>query len=1465
MAKAAAVSVFPISRRRPPPSEPNGAGDCGGKEGLPMNYTMSTGGPSQQQHKQAQQQQKQQEQWHTAVQAKEHALSTSKPKPAVVKDFLSRLPSVYSVNEGSAADLDTTAAEETSRAAAATGSMNYSACVSWELQQLAADGELIMHIVRRLEALIACREEANGALKDLVAEQREELTKPASILSELRLSLERLRFDAASVRLCLSSIRQCRLLPPLFIVEKQQHKQQLQQELKLLLRLQQLEAATLAAESCSSSSGAAAAAQLPLQAALLMEAAALSSLSSSRDLMTNANLQPSLQQYVHETNQKLKRLLEGLKAALSCALQTAARSLPPPACGCGWRRPWIVAVTHQEAPTAAAAAATAAAGNPAGAAGKDTWSLYLAALGAYSLLPPSFSVGAAVSAAAAAAAAAATRQVLFAFVPADAAAFSEAEIDGVDILRKRLLLLPEPGACAATAAAAAAAAAALAAGGGGGADLLGLLSAGELAAAVAAADGVSCVMSVLGVLFDCLVGAEALSRWHAREGLRALQHVMNDQHRRRHYLQHQVVEQQQEHGENKDGCHITMPTPPTPGCCCSNCSSNSSSRSDCRREGNNSCCFSKGEAERPTVHQLAASAKERLRGLPSLLRLGLFLLQVRQQLLQQRQSLWLRLQQQLVEVLAAVPFSLGSAAAAADFVSLVVAVQQFKAAGDAFADARDDKQEMNLATAAAAAVTAAAAYAGEREAATSPKGRGATSRTDTDAAEAAVAADTAAAAAAAGMDAEASVPCQHTSSSTSSKLSNVLLLRAETALQQLEEASVSKLLQQLQRETWERQPVGGHLPLLLLQGANRPASSLLQRWRSFIGANIAEEAAAAGEGRAKMCSRCGEEVSMFTITNPFARWQPGRPFAAAGSAPTAHCGPSLPHRDGQHLLQLQQQQQQRESSAAAELAAIEMELSAAGSAANSWSKQRRLPVVVAATAVVIEGLQGSWGVAAAAASPAAAAAAVSSMLRLVRLYVAAVAAAALPPGVCGVLAGLQAAAPSGEGDRSKPHSSRINSSKPPALNTPAAATAKHQESDPHVHPLLLLGEVETFKRRLPHFCWLLRQTEKELWPLYKQLKQTVNNNSSSSGGGNETRGSRQQQQQQQLEPLLLLELVQPMSRQNSPGALWALPEKVAAVESAAEILAAVALQLENHGLSNAAAAAAAASAEPTELGAGTHPANASSLGHHQQQHQQPEQSVTGVLSGLSAAEKQHLVDSLATTRRALEDLRCLVYRIAAADVCCSSAFTAALKRAAADTGTEWPAAPAAAAGGVPTSGAAGADCVPPKYAAAIRQQQSLLRDVYWKLRCAGGGSIPLLLQQQLWRHILSQTISDAAAAFAVLPLPVDAPERCFAAGPLVAMAEALKDIIREANKQHDKAAAAAARAPAEAPADAARSALSPLDVEESDFDILVDVCSRPAAEQQQWCEQQQNSMLLLLPQLQQHMLTRLEQQGLLQR
>lgn len=159
MAKAAAVSVFPISRRRPPPSEPNGAGDCGGKEGLPMNYTMSTGGPSQQQHKQAQQQQKQQEQWHTAVQAKEHALSTSKPKPAVVKDFLSRLPSVYSVNEGSAADLDTTAAEETSRAAAATGSMNYSACVSWELQQLAADGELIMHIVRRLEALIACREE----------------------------------------------------------------------------------------------------------------------------------------------------------------------------------------------------------------------------------------------------------------------------------------------------------------------------------------------------------------------------------------------------------------------------------------------------------------------------------------------------------------------------------------------------------------------------------------------------------------------------------------------------------------------------------------------------------------------------------------------------------------------------------------------------------------------------------------------------------------------------------------------------------------------------------------------------------------------------------------------------------------------------------------------------------------------------------------------------------------------------------------------------------------------------------------------------------------------------------------------------------------------------------------------------------------------------------------------------------
>ena len=96
------------------------------------------------------------------------------------------------------------------------------------------------------------------------------------------MALENLRRESAIVRSELTELRSGRLLPSLAITKQQQAKLRLQRELQQLLQIQRVEAILMAAEnSCVNR-------ELPLQAALLVEGAALSL--SSEDSSSSSDL-----------------------------------------------------------------------------------------------------------------------------------------------------------------------------------------------------------------------------------------------------------------------------------------------------------------------------------------------------------------------------------------------------------------------------------------------------------------------------------------------------------------------------------------------------------------------------------------------------------------------------------------------------------------------------------------------------------------------------------------------------------------------------------------------------------------------------------------------------------------------------------------------------------------------------------------------------------------------------------------------------------------------------------------------------------------------------------------------------------------------------------------------------------------------------------------------------------------------
>ncbi|KAL8271253.1 hypothetical protein Esti_004819 [Eimeria stiedai] len=1303
-------------------------------------------------------------------------------KPANPSTLLSGLDSVYFQQpEALATRPSRPHAASPSSPAAATGKEESVACVLWELEHLPSSGELMENVVARLEKLKVYGDEVNRSLCCRVAQRREELTKAASVLGQLRQALQKLRSESAAVRAGLSAFRQECVLPSLAITKQQQTKLALEREMQELLQIQRVEALLMAAEnSCVNR-------ELPLQAALLVEGAALSfapqgsqAASSSQQDEPGESTHPSLQGGI----KRMQQMLENLRAELNAALQAAARSLPPPPCSCGWRQPEPVSYSSrrglQRLRPGSGVATTAAAGSAEG-----TWPQYYSALAAFSLLPPSSSVGASVAAAVAAAAAAATRQVLCAFVPADAAAFSEAESESFEAQRLCARLLfhdtQQPAAGAADAVAA-------------------LPSAENLAASVAAADASACFMTLLGVQYDILLGATSLMRWHTAEALRLLAEVKaesSDYQEKRSQAGTSEAEMLEllGGGDARGGCTYTP-----------------AARARDRSDSDHSQC----ETHFVDTYALAASATQRLKGLPSSLRMALFLLQVRKQFLSQRCFLWQQLQQQTAQVLQHLDLGGGGSTAVSDCLSLMHAVRAFAVLGEAFVASENAEAEAALATEAAAAVAAVAATGAPADL-RSPSFDAAA---DADsaaaaaiAADAAAAAATAAAAAATSGDAGGSVQ-RVPKEPVAGRLSQVLVTRVQEAIESLQETHTQELLQRVKAETWERLPVLRRFPLVLLR-APRQLGVLPQRLSEgmhpfAVAAEGCGVAAQAGRSKS-VCGCCGEALPLSTVPNPFARWLPGTPFAG-GELKAAS-------------------QERGDNNASVELAAIEEELKAAKACGRGSDEP---PVAVGASQAAAQCVMQYWQLAVCA--PEVAVPAVKAMIRVVGFYLAAVAACALPDDICSCLATpLKHSFPSFGEARDK-------------IKFAASADAA------------------VLRNRLPHLHWLLCQTDEGLRASRKKLWRPRSSDGGSSNAGAANRTDRP----------ALTELVRPMARLASPGALWGLAERVAAVESGRDLLEALTQQLHVQGL-------------PQHFGSrvGTR------VLRQQRGPETGKDYFSGLLRCLPREEQHQLWRLLAATRCAAEDLRVLVYRVAAGSLCQSSAFLASFHQAAAECSTDHVARNCSRAVGAPSSAA---NVVARAYAATVQQHRRQVADLFWKIRCAGSGSIPASVQPLIWRAVKSQAVADAVDALSAVPLAADAVERCLSPGPLVALAEALREIIAEAEGQYRKAlaaagcsrsaqqaaaAAAADRGSARAPRDGTTlerhradevCAPSPLDYSEADFDTFLDVCSRTAPEVVLWCREQQKRALSFqteagsktLPlRVMPQMLQRLENAGLL--
>ncbi|KAL8447910.1 hypothetical protein Emed_004205 [Eimeria media] len=1338
-------------------------------------------------------------------------------KPANSSSLLSSLDTVYyqepETHATRAASKPVAVAACTPSAASAQGNDECFACILWELEHLPSNGELMANIVTRLEKLknygdevlaaavaavsvaaaaaaalaaIACNDSlasaaacfVNRSLCCRVAERREELTKAASVLGQLRQALQKLRSESAAVRAGLSAFRVECVRPSLAITKQQQTKLALEREMHELLQIQRVEALLMAAEnSCVNR-------ELPLQAALLVEGAALSfhpsdsqaASVSQQDEGTAASKHPSLQGGI----KRMQQMLENLKAELNAALQAAARSLPPPPCSCGWRQPEPVSYSTrrglQRLRQGSGVATTAAAGSA-----EDTWPQYYSALAAFSLLPPSSSVGASVAAAVAAAAAAATRQVLCAFVPADAAAFSEAESESFETQRLCARLgFHDPQQPAAAAAADAVAA---------------LPSAENLAASVAAADASACFMTLLGVQYDILLGAASLMRWHATEASRLLAEVKAEsseclEKRSQANISEAEMLELLGGGDSRAGCTYT-----------------SAGRTRKRSDSD----APQSEAQFVDTYELAASATQRLKGLPSNLRLALFLLQVRKQFLNQRGSLWQQLQQQTAQVLQHLDLGGGGSTSVGDCLSLMHAVRAFAVLGETFVASENAEAEAALATeaaAAAAAVAATGAPADLRSPSFDAAADADSAAAAAIAADAAAAVATAATAAAASGDASNSV--QHTSKEPAAgRLSQVLVTRVQEAINSLQETHTQELLQQVKAETWERLPVLRRYPLVLLRAPRQLGVLPQQPPEGMHPFAVAAEGSclSAQTGRSKsVCGCCGEALRLSNVPNPFARWQPGTPFAG---------------------VQFKEAHQRREENNAlsVELAAIEEELKAAEACGRGSDEP---PVVVGVSQAAAQCVMQYWQLAVCA--PEVAVHAVKAMIRVVGFYLAAVAACALPEDICSCLATpLKHSFPSFGDARDK---TRFTAS----------------------------ADAAVLRNRLPHLHWLLCQTDEDLRASRKKL---LRSRSSEGGSSNAAAASASRNERPAL-----TELIKPMARLASPGALWGLAERVAAVESARDLLEALTQQLHVQGL-------------PQHFGS-----RESGTRVLRQQREPPtgKDEPSGLLRCLHREEQQQLWRMLAATRCAADDLRVLVYRVAAGSLCQSSAFLASFHQAAAETNSS-------------SSSSSAASAVPRAYAAAVQQQRRQVVDLFWKIRCAGSGSIPASVQPLIWRAVKSQAVADAVDALSAAPLAADAVERCLCPGPLVALAEALREIIAEAQTQYCKALAAAGcagaaqqhAAAAGGDRDSGRSpsdgrmlerhraeellSLSPLDYSEADFDSFLDICSRTAPEVLAWCKEQQKRALLgfkmetgnktlplrVLPQ----MLQRLENAGLL--
>lgn len=1092
-------------------------------------------------------------------------------------------------------------------------------------------------------------------------------------------------------------------------------------------------------------------------------------------------------------------LLDVVRSDLDFVLQSTPKSLPPPRCLCGWGSEGGGAGVLQKRLKGKGVA--------------SEWSFYVSALKALSLLPSAPRVGTTLARGVSAALEAAACQVVCAFIPAEASAFAQLSSSRDAFAKTEKNVSPSSASRHFTE-----------------------QPLRRLVEAVPAADAFVCLATLLSALWELIAGSEELMHWHGDTASELFREGTFPEERghfqgcadTREFSASVEAEALSSYGPCKAG-HDDK---------CKEGSAAAGGRS-CKarlasliRVGNHGV-EENAQTKTDSTHQLAASVAQRLSRLPSNMRFALFLLTVRRQFRRQSRSLWEHAQRIVGQVLEALalcaPLHLhrtlsleASALETEGQVQRCVAVSQavllFRALGEGEAQVDVAPAEERLAAQAREAVSALRQMSQSsfsKDAFSSSSSGPSSARAlhlalkATDASFAAVLKD--AEEAALGAERILTEPWkprpwppqnpQNQKSEFSVASQAPLLTALEKALLRAVQTLCAKqrelLIVKSQKESWVRVPVRRSFPLVVLRSPPRisyealvlerrqeallaesavssssctaPASDTRRRssghWEKVAGVQGPRRSS----GRNfEECGKCGRRVRP-QPWNPFSGWR-AQPVASEGIDPRFF---ALANAEPQDVR------------------CIDEELSFVRRIQTADATAAALPVVTALSESAAKQLMQLWCLACSAPpSSSVCAVCVEKMLKVASFYTAIAAVASLPPAILSCL-----------------------------FETPQKGAAAVEGLSRN--QLFRAADDALLRRHVPHLCELLVREEEETRRRGSCLgavaaaPQQANSAEKSSGAAKEF-------------PSALRSLVPALAKLSSPGSLWGLAERVAAVESAVELSHSLHRQLSLHGL--------LASGGETQEAAGAK-GPCSTLGDSE-----------GVLQlRLSRAQRVAVAEQSRVLLCAVQELRAVAYRSAAGDLCQSAGFVNSVAAAAG----------AAFADKAPSSSqesAAQKSVSPAAVSLTTQHRRRQLQDLFWRVRCAGGGSLSASSQLRLWKAVRSQCVIDAMEALSCAPLPSDSTDKALRSGPLVAFAEALRAVIQEASLLVGKAAQAAkARASASDAhsqrkvsddggggdvlgiSDATPREGGALDLEERDFDAFLEAISLSATETLRWC------------------------------